>query len=75
MIKQDKNEFLREGLETARCPTGVGSNPTPRTRRVLYPNFFGRCRLLYFQDSSNNEYYSVEGYCYGEDYSDLIEID
>jgi hypothetical protein len=27
-----ETEQEREGLETARCPTGVGSNPTPRTK-------------------------------------------
>jgi len=30
----------REGLETARCPTGVGSNPTPRTMST--PKNLGR---------------------------------
>ena len=31
MNRQDENNLQREGLETARCPTGVGSNPTPCT--------------------------------------------
>ncbi len=30
------DESQREGLETARFPTGVGSNPTPRTRDEPY---------------------------------------
>ncbi len=32
MAKEGENNLQREGLETARCPTGVGSNPTPRTK-------------------------------------------
>lgn len=40
------NHTQREGLETARCPTGVGSNPTPRTKQTTYAfirkkNIFG----------------------------------
>ena len=31
MTKRDEDNLQREGLETARFPTGVGSNPTPRT--------------------------------------------
>jgi hypothetical protein len=43
MSKQDENNLPREGLETARFPTGVGSNPTPRTSfhpALFYPSHF-----------------------------------
>ena len=36
MNNQDENSRLREGLETARCPTGVGSNPTPPASSSIY---------------------------------------
>jgi len=36
MTNQDEENLHREGLETARCPTGVGSNPTPRTKDEPY---------------------------------------
>jgi hypothetical protein len=49
MSNQDENEFPREGLETARCPTGVGSNPTPRTMNVVMdgPIFIWLPRILF----------------------------
>ena len=38
MKEKAEKDFQREGLETARCPTGVGSNPTPPVITCTHPH-------------------------------------
>ena len=32
----NKHDSKREGMETERCPSSVGSNPTPRTNNIKF---------------------------------------